>query len=74
MDNRMIPLPLLLIPPSFLPIPCPLQEFRHRVRRELEKSGALWHFSRSALDEAGARHGPPFAIIGSNTMDLTIGR
>ncbi len=44
------------------------------MRRALEKPGALWRFSHDALEGAGARHGPPFALICSNTMDLAIGR
>lgn len=32
-------------------------------------------FSREALSEAGATHaGPPFSIVSSNTMDLSVGR
>ena len=38
------------------------------------RDGAMWHFSREALEEAGARHGPPFAVISSQDMDLSIGR
>ena len=44
------------------------------MREVLQRCGALWHFSREALDDAGARHAPPFAVIGSNTMDLEVGR
>lgn len=53
-----------------------LQEFRHRVRSAVDhhRDGAMWHFSRDALEEAGARHGPPFAVISSQDMDLSIGR
>ena len=43
---------------------------RDGLRRERMKSP----FSHDALEEAGARHGPPFAVIGSNTMDLEVGR
>lgn len=42
------------------------------MRRVL--GGAIWRFSQQAMEEAGARHGPPFAVIGSNTTDLSIGR
>lgn len=53
---------------------CPPQEFRHRVREAVQPAGTAWRFSQEALDEAGARHGPPFAVIGSNMMDLEVGR
>eukprot|EP00887_Chlorella_sp_A99_P000696 scaffold5.g696.t1 len=54
-----------------------LRDFRHRVRAALPRAGAAgagWHFSREALEEAGARHGPPFAVVASNSMDLATGR
>ncbi len=34
-----------------------------------------FQFSEEALQEAGARPGvPPFAIVASNTMDMSVGR
>ena len=34
-----------------------------------------FQFSEEALQEAGARQGvPPFAIVASNTMDMSVGR
>ena len=51
-----------------------LQAFRHQVHSALGRSHIMWHFSRDALEEAGARHSPPFAVISSNTMDLATGR
>lgn len=52
-----------------------LKEFRHKVRSQLHKAGVASPFSRDALEDAGARHGAgPFAVIGSNTMDLEVGR
>jgi hypothetical protein len=56
------------------PLPCLPQEFRHRVREAVQPAGSAWRFTQEALDEAGARHGPPFAVIGSNMMDLEVGR
>jgi hypothetical protein len=44
------------------------------VREALRGGGVRSPFSRDALEEAGARHGPPFAVICSNTMDLEVGR
>lgn len=44
------------------------------MRKALEKEGVRSPFGRDALEDAGARHGPPFAVIGSNTMDLEVGR
>lgn len=54
--------------------PPPRQEFRHRVRSALGKAGVASPFSRDALDDAGARHGPPFALVCSSQMDLEVGR
>lgn len=51
-----------------------LQEFRHRVRSSLGKAGVASPFSRDALEDAGARHGPPFAVVCSGQMDLEVGR
>lgn len=51
------------------------QEFRNKVRAALHKAGVHSPFSRDALEDAGSRHGAgPFAVIGSNTMDLEVGR
>ncbi|KAI3438983.1 hypothetical protein D9Q98_001397 [Chlorella vulgaris] len=51
-----------------------LKDFRRKVRESLRAAGVRSPFSRDALDEAGARHGPPFAVVCSNTMDLEVGR
>lgn len=50
------------------------QEFRHRVRSALGKAGVDSPFTRDALEDAGARHGPPFAVVCSGQMDLEVGR
>lgn len=35
----------------------------------------VYEFSREALSEAGATHVvPPFSVVASNTMDLSVGR
>lgn len=45
------------------------------MRSSLHKAGVQSPFSRDALEDAGSRHGAgPFAVIGSNTMDLEVGR
>ncbi|PRW59161.1 septin GTPase [Chlorella sorokiniana] len=49
------------------------REFRHRVRSSLGKAGVASPFSRDALEDAGARHGPPFAVVCSGQMDLEVG-
>ena len=39
------------------------------------KRQVAYQFSEEALQEAGVRPGvPPFAIVASNTMDMTVGR
>lgn len=44
------------------------------MRRALQAAGVGSPFSRDALEDAGARHGPPFAVVCSNSMDLEVGR
>ena len=35
----------------------------------------VYEFSKEALAEAGATHQvPPFSVVASNTMDLSVGR
>lgn len=70
----MICIPVPHLRNALCPTPPCAQEFRHRVRHALGRAGVHPPFSRDALEEAGARHGPPFAVIGSNTMDLEVGR
>ncbi|KAI7840484.1 hypothetical protein COHA_005785 [Chlorella ohadii] len=68
--------------PAGVPSPCALcrlnmpcrKEFRHRVRSTLGKASVASPFSRDALEDAGARHGPPFAVVCSGQMDLEVGR
>jgi septin 7 len=58
-----------------------LETFRQAVRQRLLAASkdadrsVFYKFSPEALREAGAVHeAPPFAVISSNTMDLTVGR
>lgn len=58
-----------------------LDDFRKGVREALvqasknAKRQVPFQFSEEALQEAGARPGvPPFAIVASNTMDMSVGR
>ncbi|CAK0786298.1 hypothetical protein CVIRNUC_009511 [Coccomyxa viridis] len=58
-----------------------LRQFRKHIRSQLEQAGKharrdlLHAFSEDALDAAGARREcPPFAVIASTTMDLSVGK
>lgn len=53
-----------------------LIEFRHTVKTATHRAtaGSGWRFSKDALDAAGARHGPPFAVVAAATVDRTVGR
>ncbi|KAL3143563.1 hypothetical protein ABBQ38_002360 [Trebouxia sp. C0009 RCD-2024] len=58
-----------------------LEGFREHVRTALHHASKeigrpiVHEFSREALAEAGATHTvPPFSIVSSNTMDLSVGR
>ncbi len=44
------------------------------MRSTLGKASVASPFSRDALEDAGARHGPPFAVVCSGQMDLEVGR
>jgi septin family protein len=50
-----------------------LQAYRNEVDSALNRHG-LWHFSHAALVAAGARHGPPFAVVAASTIDRSVGR
>ena len=51
-----------------------LQDFRQKVRKACDKAGVLsFRFSHEALESASAR-GAPYAVVSSNTMDLSVGR
>lgn len=51
-----------------------LKDFRQKVRKACDKAGVLsFRFSQEALESASAR-GPPYAVVSSNTMDLSVGR
>ncbi|EIE24975.1 hypothetical protein COCSUDRAFT_83668 [Coccomyxa subellipsoidea C-169] len=58
-----------------------LRDFRRHVQEQLAHAGKkhkkdlLHAFSEEALDAAGARRdAPPFAVVASTTMDLSVGR
>nr|BAD42341.1 CDC10 cell division cycle 10 homolog [Nannochloris bacillaris] len=50
-----------------------LHVYRHEVHAALHRHG-IWHFSHEALSAAGAQHGPPFAVVGADTIDRSVGR
>jgi hypothetical protein len=54
-----------------------LESFRRQVATRLREEGELaYRFSKKDLQDAGAdaKRTPPFAVIGSRTMDPDVGR